>query len=87
MNVTKRDGRVVLFDKEKIKTAVIKAFLDVDGEETSYAKDKARDIANYIENLNKEIEDRYSVSIWVNHAFNLLKVNGITINIRPMNIE
>lgn len=55
MNVTKRDGRVVLFDKEKIKTAVIKAFLDVDGEETAYAKDKARDIANYIETLSKDM--------------------------------
>ena len=44
MNVTKRDGRVVLFDKEKIKTAVIKAFLDVDGEETAYAKDNNKEI-------------------------------------------
>ena len=55
MNVIKRDGRVVLFDKNKIKTAVIKAFLDVDGEETAYAKDKARDIANYIETLSKDM--------------------------------
>lgn len=55
MNVTKRDGRVVLFDKEKIKTAVIKAFLDVDGEETSYAKDKARDIANSIMSVDKDL--------------------------------
>ena len=55
MNVIKRDGRVVLFDKDKIKTAVIKAFLDVDGEETAYAKDKARDIANYIETLSKDM--------------------------------
>ena len=46
MNVTKRDGRRVKFDKEKIKMAVLKAFFDVDGEETAYAKEKARDIAN-----------------------------------------
>lgn len=62
MTVTKRDGRKVKFDKEKIKIAVLKAFIDVDGEETSYAKEKARDIANYIESLNKgmtveEIQD------------------------------
>lgn len=63
MVVTKRDGRKVKFDKEKIKIAVLKAFIDVDGEETSYAKEKARDIANYIESLNKsmtveEIQDQ-----------------------------
>jgi ribonucleoside-triphosphate reductase len=60
--VTKRDGRTVPFDKNKIKLAVIKSFLDVDGEETVYAKDKAREIANYIESLNRnfhieEIQD------------------------------
>ena len=63
MNVTKRDGRRTKFDKEKIKMAVLKAFFDVDGEETAYAKEKARDIANYIESLNKsmtveEIQDQ-----------------------------
>ena len=55
MNVIKRDGREVLFDKDKIRLAVLKAFLDVDGEETSYAKDKAREISNYIESLNKDM--------------------------------
>lgn len=63
MTVQKRDGRKVKFDKEKIKIAVLKAFIDVDGEETVYAKEKARDIANYIESLNKsmtveEIQDQ-----------------------------
>ena len=55
MVVKKRDGRRVKFNKEKIKVAVLKAFLDVDGEETSYAKDKAREIANYIESLDKNM--------------------------------
>ena len=55
MIVQKRDGRKVKFDKEKIKIAVLKAFIDVDGEETAYAKEKARDIANYIEVLNKSM--------------------------------
>ena len=63
MTVQKRDGRKVKFNKEKIKIAVLKAFIDVDGEETVYAKEKARDIANYIESLNKsmtveEIQDQ-----------------------------
>lgn len=55
MIVRKRDGRRIKFDKEKIKIAVLKAFLDVDGEETGYAKDKAREIANHIESLNKNM--------------------------------
>lgn len=63
MIVQKRDGRKVKFDKDKIKIAVLKAFIDVDGEETAYAKEKARDIANFIEALNKsmtveEIQDQ-----------------------------
>lgn len=55
MKVEKRDGRIVEFDKSKIKVAVLKAFVDVDGEETSYAKDKAREIANHIESLDKDV--------------------------------
>lgn len=63
MTVQKRDGRKVKFDKDKIKIAVLKAFIDVDGEETAYAKEKARDIANYIKSLSKsmtveEIQDQ-----------------------------
>ena len=56
MIVTKRDGRKVEFDKKKIKLAILKAFLEIDGEETSYAKDKARDIANYIESLDRDLD-------------------------------
>lgn len=56
MRITKRDGRKVKFDKEKIKIAVLKAFIDVDGEETPYAKDKAREIANYVEALDKNMD-------------------------------
>lgn len=55
LKVIKRDGRSVNFDKNKIKIAVLKAFSDVDGEETSYSKEKARDIANYIEALDKDL--------------------------------
>lgn len=63
MIVQKRDGRKVQFDKEKIKMAVLKAFIEVDREKTDYAKEKAREIADYIECLNKnmtveEIQDQ-----------------------------
>lgn len=54
MTVIKRDGQKVEFDKNKIKIAVLKAFLDVDGEETNYARDKAREIANYVESHFRE---------------------------------
>lgn len=45
MKVTKRDGKVVSFDKDKVKNAVLKAFIDVDGEVTQKSKDKANEIA------------------------------------------
>ena len=54
MYVIKRDGREVPFDKSKVKLAVIKAFLEVDGEETPYAKEKAREIANYVESMSED---------------------------------
>ena len=66
MCVIKRDGRKVPFDKNKIKIAVLKAFLDVDGEETSYAKDKAREIANYIESLDRDMNVEEIQDIVVN---------------------
>lgn len=56
MKVVKRDGRRVNFNKDKIKEAILKAFIEVDGEETDYAKEKAKDIANYIEKLDKTLK-------------------------------
>ena len=55
MIVKKRDGRRVKFNKEKVNLAVLKSFVEVDGEETQYAKDKAKEIANHIESLNKNM--------------------------------
>ena len=52
--VTKRDGRKVSFDKEKIKQAVLSAFIEAEGEITSYARDKAAEIARYVESLSDE---------------------------------
>lgn len=54
MQVIKRDGRKVLFNKEKIKNAILAAFKEVDGEESQFAKDKAAEIARYIELSDKE---------------------------------
>ena len=55
MTVIKRDGRKVEFNKNKIKDAILKAFIDVDGEVSIYAKNKANEIANYTESLNKDM--------------------------------
>ena len=55
MTVIKRDNTRETFEKQKIRLAVSKAFIDVDGEETAYAKDKAREIANYIESLDRDM--------------------------------
>ena len=66
MEVIKRDGRHVQFDKNKIILAVLKAFYSVDCEETPYAKDKAREIANYIESLNQDFHVEEIQDIVVN---------------------
>jgi len=54
LKIIKRDGSKVDFDKSKIKKAILKAFIDVDGEESAYAKEKAREIANYISEIAEE---------------------------------
>lgn len=63
MIVVKRDGKEAQFDKKKIRDAVLKAFVDVDGETTEYAKTKAGEIARSIEKVDvskmsvEEIQD------------------------------
>ena len=46
--IKKRDGRSVAFDAEKIKNAVIRSFIAVDGKSSAYAEEKAQNIADYI---------------------------------------
>lgn len=66
MEVIKRDGRTASFDKNKIRLAVLKSFIDLDGEETPYAKDKAREIANYVESLDRDLNVEEIQDIVVN---------------------
>lgn len=56
MKVIKRDGRLADFDKAKIKDSVLKAYAEVDGEDAidSHAKDKAAEIARYVESLDRD---------------------------------
>ena len=49
MKIVKRDGRKVSFNKDKIVKAILKAFEGVDGEITPYAENKAKEIADFIE--------------------------------------
>lgn len=51
--VRKRDGRIVEFDKEKIRTAILKAFQEVDGEISDYARNKASKITSHIANTSQ----------------------------------
>ena len=60
MTIVKRDGRVVPFNKEKIKNAILKAFEAVDQELDEYAYAKAETISQYIEEYCK---DRNDISI------------------------
>ena len=53
--VTKRDGRIVQFDKNKIIDALKKAFANVDGELTEDDILKINTISNSIENENKDL--------------------------------
>jgi len=53
--IKKRDGRIVEFNKKKIVNAILKAFEQIDGEITTYAIDKANNIATFIEKENNQI--------------------------------
>lgn len=57
MNVQKRDGRIVPFDEKKIEKAILAAFEDTDGEIIEYAKNKATNIASYIQGYYEDDED------------------------------
>ena len=59
MKIIKRDGRLAEFDQEKIKNAILKAFVAVDGELTDYAISKADNIAAYVK--SSQGEERYTV--------------------------
>lgn len=53
VKVVKRDGNVVPFDRCKIESAILKAFLEIDGTETSFAKEKASEISRYVQKIDK----------------------------------
>ena len=54
MEIIKRDGRKVAFNRDKIERAILKAFLSVDNDWSDYAVTKAQNIASQIEDIAKE---------------------------------
>ena len=61
MDVIKRNGIQVPFDKTKIVAAILKAFLEVDGQ--VYELDTAIDIANDIEKKAQKQAKEKSISV------------------------
>ena len=55
MQVTKRDGRIVQFNKDKIIKALEQAFIDIDKELTEESKEKIEVIATSIEKESKDL--------------------------------
>jgi len=59
--IIKRDGIRQEFNPQKIKDAVLKAFYEVDGEISDYARTKADNIANYIEGYMEGIPNELTI--------------------------
>lgn len=53
--VTKRDGRRVDYNEEKVRWAITQAFLDIDGEITEADSDKINSIVEAVNKINKDI--------------------------------
>ena len=61
LTVSKRDGRVVPFDKSKIVNAILGAFRSVDGDISEYAELKASNIADYVEEYAESCDHELSI--------------------------
>lgn len=70
MQVKKRDGTLVAFNKEKIVNAINKAFVEVDG--MIYEDDTANDIADEIYKLG-EISEKADAELSVEHIQDLIE--------------
>ncbi len=68
--VIKRDGSVTEFNREKIKNAVLAAFEDVDNKISDYAKTKADNIADFVEEKANE----------ANHELNVEEIQDLVEN-------
>ena len=63
MQILKRDGRKVEFNRQKIVNAIKKSFRSVDGEVSDYASEKAENIADYIAQRVNESDKPFDVEM------------------------
>ena len=81
ITVIKRDGRKVPFDRNKIVNAVLKAFLATYGDVSEYAKRKAENIAQYVENEIPQSElSVEQIQDYVEHGLMALKDKSVAKN-------
>ena len=71
MQIQKRDGQLVDFDKKKIENAINNAFLEVDG--ILYETDTAKDIADEIEKIAESNEQMAGIPINVEQVQDLVE--------------
>ena len=94
--VIKRDGRTELFDKEKIVRAVELSFQDIENEISEKAHLKAREIANFIANIEDDltveqiqdiVEEKLMASNYKNIARNFITYRYERTKVRERNSQ
>ena len=94
--VIKRDGRTELFDKEKIVRAVELSFQDIEGEISEKAHLKAREIANFVSNIEEDlsveqiqdiVEEKLMASNYKNIARNFITYRYERTKVRERNSQ
>ena len=94
--VIKRDGRKELFDKEKIVRAVELSFQDIENEISEKAHLKAREIANFIANIEDDltveqiqniVEEKLMASNYKNIARNFITYRYERTKVRERNSQ
>ena len=94
--VIKRDGRTELFDKEKIVRAVELSFQDIENEISEKAHLKAREIANFIANIEEDltveqiqdiVEEKLMASNYKNIARNFITYRYERTKVRERNSQ
>ena len=80
MKIIKRDGRIVDFNGNKIKNAVLAAFEEVDGNITKEAENKALEIVSYVNTLKdqfvsvEKIQDIIEEKLMISNRKDVAKV-------------
>ena len=76
LQIKKRTGELVPFDKDKIKVAICKAYKEIytsSGDEPFYAQE----IANMVESVGKEMDSTYGISFKANFFFTISQIGQV----------